>query len=187
MNPYRILGVPENASEEDIKRAYRALVKKHHPDRYAGDPEAAEAAAEKLKQINQAYDMLIRMRQTGQRTTGSYTAGSELAQVRAAIARGDLATAEMLLDAFGYQSAEWHYLKGVVLLRRGWYDGARQHLGMAYQMEPGNPEYKQAFDVVNQTGGSYRNVFGGQNRAVMNTLCISCAVCSIFSCCCRGL
>lgn len=185
MNPYSVLGVSENASEEDIKRAYRTLVKKFHPDRYAGDPNAAAAATEKLKQINQAYDMLIKMRQTGQDYSQTYTAGSDIARVRAAVARGDLAAAEMLLDAIRDQSAEWHYLKGIVLLRRGWYEGARQHLEAAYQMNPGNPEYRQAWEVVNQTGGAYRNFFSGQNRALNYTLCASCAACSLFSCCCR--
>ena len=130
--------------------------------------------------------MLIKMKQTGQNYSGTYTAGTPLARVRAAIARGDLATAEMLLDAVREQSAEWHYLKGVILLRRGWYEGARQHFEAAYQMNPGNPEYRQAWETVNQTGGAYRTVFNGQNRAVMNTLCISCAACSILGCCCRG-
>jgi len=185
LNPYSVLGVSENASEEDIKRAYRTLVKKFHPDRYAGDPNAAAAATEKLKQINQAYDMLIKMRQTGQDYSQTYTAGSDIARVRAAVARGDLAAAEMLLDAIRDQSAEWHYLKGIVLLRRGWYEGARQHLEAAYQMNPGNPEYRQAWEVVNQTGGAYRNFFSGQNRALNYTLCASCAACSLFSCCCR--
>lgn len=187
MNPYTVLGVSEKASEEDIKRAYRSLVKKYHPDRYAGDPKAEAAASEKLKQINQAYDMLIKMRQTGQDYSSTYTAGSGLAQVRAAIARGDLATAEMLLDAIREQSAEWHYLKGVVLLRRGWYEGARQHFDAAYQMNPGNPEYRQAWEMVNQTGGSFRNFTGGQNRALNYTLCASCVACSFLSCCCRYL
>lgn len=185
MNPYKILGVSENASDEDIKRAYRTLVKKHHPDRYAGDLEAETAASEKLKQINQAYDMLIKMRQRGQETSGTYTAGSELSQVRAAIARGDLATAEMLLDRVDYKSAEWHYLKGVILLRRGWYEGAHEHFKTAYQMNPGNSEYKNAWEVVNQTGGGYRDFYGGQRSPGMNTLCTTCALCSLFNCCCN--
>jgi len=185
LNPYTVLGVSQNASEEDIKKAYRSLVKKYHPDRYAGDPKAEAAASEKLKQINQAYDMLIKMRQPGQDYSGTYTAGSALAQVRAAIARGDLSTAEMLLDAMGDRPAEWHYLRGVVLLRRGWYDGARQHFETAYGMNPGNPEYRQAWEMINQTGGAYRNVFTGQNRALNYTLCASCVACSLLSCCCR--
>lgn len=183
MNPYNVLGVSENATEEEIKKAYRTQVKKYHPDQFAGDTRAADAAAEKLKQINIAYDMLSKSRAGGGDQGSSYT-GTDFVQVRAAIARGDLATAEMLLDAIGYQSAEWHYLKGVILLRRGWYEGARQHFETAHAMNPRNTEYKEAFDTVNQTGGTYQDFYGGQSPA-MGGLCTTCAICSVLNCCCN--
>lgn len=53
---YETLGVPKNASEEDIKKAYRKLAMKHHPDRNQGD--AAKAAEEKFKEAKEAYEML---------------------------------------------------------------------------------------------------------------------------------
>jgi molecular chaperone DnaJ len=53
---YEILGVPKNASEEDIKKAYRKLAMKHHPDRNQG--EAAKTAEEKFKEAKEAYEML---------------------------------------------------------------------------------------------------------------------------------
>ena len=55
MNPYEVLGVSENADEETIKKAYKELVKKYHPDRYINNP-LADLAAEKMKEINKAYD-----------------------------------------------------------------------------------------------------------------------------------
>ncbi len=183
MNPYKVLGVSENASDEEIKQAYRTLVKKYHPDRYAGDPRMAEAAAEKLKQINQAYDVIEKMRRGGD--AGSSYTGPELAQVRAAIARGDIAAAEMLLDRIDYKSAEWHYLKGVVMLRRGWYEGAREHFETAHGMSPGNAEYKNAYETMNQTAGEYRDFYGGGETPTMNNLCTTCALCSLLSCCCN--
>ena len=53
---YEILGVPKNASEDDIKKAYRKLAMKYHPDRNQGD--AAKAAEEKFKEIKEAYEIL---------------------------------------------------------------------------------------------------------------------------------
>ena len=53
---YDILGVPRNATEEDIKKAYRKLAMKHHPDRNQGDK--AKVSEEKFKEAKEAYEML---------------------------------------------------------------------------------------------------------------------------------
>lgn len=53
-NPYKILGVSEGASKEEIRRAYRKKAKENHPDLHPGDPHATE----RMQQINAAYDML---------------------------------------------------------------------------------------------------------------------------------
>ena len=64
MNPYEVLGVSENASEEEIKRAYKELVKKYHPDKYQNNP-LADLAEEKLQEVNEAYDMIMKGRASG--------------------------------------------------------------------------------------------------------------------------
>ncbi len=53
---YETLGVPKNASEEEIKKSYRKLAMKHHPDRNQGD--SAKVAEEKFKEAKEAYEML---------------------------------------------------------------------------------------------------------------------------------
>ena len=53
-DPYKILGVSRDASDEEIKRAYRQLAKKYHPDRNPGDTEAAK----KMQQVNAAYEQI---------------------------------------------------------------------------------------------------------------------------------
>ena len=53
-DPYKVLGVSPDASDEEIKRAYRKLAKQYHPDLNPGD----EVAAKKMQQINAAYDQI---------------------------------------------------------------------------------------------------------------------------------
>ena len=69
-NPYKVLGVSETATDEEIKKAYRELVKKYHPDKYADNP-LADVAAEKMKEINAAYEQITKDRKAGR--TGGYS------------------------------------------------------------------------------------------------------------------
>ncbi|MBR3423502.1 MAG: J domain-containing protein, partial [Clostridia bacterium] len=63
-DPYSVLGVPRDASEEEIKKAYRALARKYHPDNYAGSAQAA-GYEEVMKEINEAYDAIQKERAGG--------------------------------------------------------------------------------------------------------------------------
>ena len=70
-DPYAVLGVSSSASEEEIKRAYRDLVKKYHPDNYANNP-LADLAEAKMKEVNEAYDAIMKARtQGGYRPAGT--------------------------------------------------------------------------------------------------------------------
>ena len=66
MNPYDILGVAPDASDEEIAKAYKRLAKRYHPDLNPGDA----AAAERMGRINQAYDQIKAMRQRGEACGG---------------------------------------------------------------------------------------------------------------------
>ncbi|NCA80766.1 MAG: hypothetical protein EOM76_11400, partial [Sphingobacteriia bacterium] len=59
MGPYNVLGVPNTASDDEIKQAYRELARKYHPDKYINNP-LADLAQDKMKQINEAYDMIMK-------------------------------------------------------------------------------------------------------------------------------
>ena len=74
-DPYSVLGVSPNASDEEIKKAYRELARKYHPDNYQNNP-LADLAEEKMKEINEAYETITKQRSGGggsyQRPSGGY-------------------------------------------------------------------------------------------------------------------
>jgi curved DNA-binding protein CbpA len=161
-DPYQILGVSENASDEEIKKAYRELARKYHPDNYHDNP-LADLAQEKMKEINAAYEEINRQRGSGgsgsRGSYGSYQSygrqstgtSSVLQQVRVAIQMGDISRAEALLGNYSDHNAEWNFLRGAVCYRRGWMDEAKRYYQTACQMEPGNQEYQQALEFM-ETG-----------------------------------
>lgn len=189
-DPYNVLGVDPSASDDEVKRAYRELARKYHPDNYQDNP-LADLAEEKMKEINEAYDAITRARAGGggQASGGtqrqyqsqySYqsqaTGDVTYAQIRQCINIGDLGRAEQLLRTVSQQNAEWHYLYGYVAYRKGWLDEATQHFQTAYAMEPGNPEYRQAVTMMQQGGAGYRPAgYGATGCDPCTTyMCISC-------------
>ena len=76
-NPYEILGVSENASDEEIKKAYRKLAKQYHPDNYTDNP-LKDLADEKMKEVNEAYDTIQKLRSAGGSGTSGNNTGSPL-------------------------------------------------------------------------------------------------------------
>ena len=125
-DPYRVLGVAPDAPDDEIKKAYRELAKKYHPDNYTDSP-LADIASEKMKEINQAYDLIQKMR-TGAKTTfdgnKAYTdaSGSAFSDIRVMINTGRFSEAEMILDYIAEEdrNAEWNFLKGCILTHKGW-------------------------------------------------------------------
>ncbi|MDR2665569.1 MAG: J domain-containing protein [Oscillospiraceae bacterium] len=195
-DPYSVLGVSAGASDDEIKKAYRELVRKYHPDNYHDNP-LADLASEKMKEINEAYDEVTRQRAGGGRPgagAGAYahsgfngSAGSaQFAGIRQAINSGQLGAAERMLMAVGDRSAEWHFLMGSLYYRKGWLDDAMTYYRTAAAMEPGNAEYRQALDYMNRGGQSYRPY--GYETPVANAGCDACDICTALMCadlCCR--
>lgn len=174
-DPYQVLGVPSTATDEEVKKAYRDLARKYHPDNYHNNP-LADLAQERMKEINEAYEAVQSQRKaqrsggystsgTGYGTgyggyqsayQGSYQGSSRYQRVRMAISSGDLNLAEELLNAQTNHDAEWNFLKGAICYRRGWLDEARRYYQTAVTMAPDNPEYQRALDILEGRGTAYR-------------------------------
>lgn len=188
-DPYSVLGVSPSASDEEIKKSYRELVRKYHPDNYHNNP-LSDLAQEKMKEINEAYDQITKNRTGGGNSgsyggsySGGYTSSSggsaEYNQVRVAINSGNLGLAEELLNNASNRNAEWHFLMGSVCYRKGWLDDARRYFQTAADMDPGNQEYIQALSFAgrgqpyNPYGYDYNSRVGG---------CSACDICTAMLC-----
>ncbi|MCC8123507.1 MAG: DnaJ domain-containing protein [Oscillospiraceae bacterium] len=196
-DPYSVLGVDPGASDDEIKRAYRELARKYHPDNYQNNP-LSDLAEEKMKEVNEAYEAINRQRASGggghgaaygaggQRSQHQYThsgGGTIYAQVRQAVNFGDLTRAEQLLRTVSTQDAEWHFLTGAIAYRKGWLDEAMQHYQTACTMDPGNAEYRQALMMMQSGGSAYQPYgYGGTGAGA----CECCSACLCLNCLCGG-
>ena len=196
-DPYEVLGVSPDAGDDEIKRAYRDLARKYHPDNYQNNP-LADLAEEKMKEINQAYDAITKGRTGG--SGGGYTSqsysyggsayqqqrqsagGNVFAQVRQAVNRNDLDGAEQLLQGVPSRNGEWYFLMGSIAYRRGWLDEARQNYQIAGRMDPNNMEYRQALGMMQRGGYGYQPDMAGTNCDAMD--CCTAMMC--MNCMCGG-
>ena len=209
-DPYEILGVRKNASQDEIKEAYKTMVKKYHPDKYQNNP-LADLAQEKLKEVNEAYDALTRNGSGGNSNYGpgsSYSSsgrssygpggsgygsgpnygsgqnqgqgGVRFAEVRQYIDRGDLASAESILSRSNIRDGEWCFLTGMIAWRRGRHDEALSMVQQAVNMEPGNYEYRRAMDTMLQQGGMFRTA--SYRRGYTSQEDMMCRMCQCYLC-----
>ena len=195
------MGIPPTATDDEVKAAYRALARKYHPDNYADNP-LSDLAKEKMQEINEAYDSIIRSRKEGNGGTsqgqgqGGYNGGyrqpnggpSRYNDVRQMILNNRLMDAEMILDGIpaNARDAEWYYLKGMVLHKKGWLEDAYNHFATACRMDPNNVEYRQAF---NQAGmGRQQGGYSAPATPSPSGNCDACDVCQALwcaDCCCE--
>lgn len=188
-NPYEVLGVSENATDEEIKKAYRKLAKQYHPDNYVDNP-LKDLAAEKMKAINEAYDQIQKMRSGNYNSQNSQNGGysnanNGFARVRNLINSRRINEAETLLNGMTDRNAEWHFLMGLIYYQKGWLQDARNELNTACRMDPYNREYAMWQQRLNSGAGS--SPYSGMNTNNAGG-CSGCDVCQgllCADCCCE--
>ncbi len=202
-NPYTVLGISENATDAEIKKAYRELAKKYHPDNYQDSP-LADVASEKMKEVNEAYDEIQKLRRDGRRyssqsgstySSGGYNAyggtphgytHTNYPDVRSYIQSGRLDDAQTILNGVPVdkRDAEWYFLSGMIDYRRGWTDKAYNNFKTACDMDPQNNEFRHAFSMCNRQ----RSYASDQYNSNRGCGCSSCDICSgllCADCCCE--
>ena len=214
-DPYQILGVDRNASDEEIKRAYRKLAKKYHPDANPGD----EYAARKMQEINDAYDRIKNPEKSQgpgsgsqgynpygqgygsygygpfggyyQQQNRSYNqkyADSHLQAAYNYILYRRYREALNVLSQFeGVKGAEWYYLSALANQGVGNQVTALEHMRKAVSMDPGNQEYLNALDRMEHGGDDYRRQAGNfQGFDLKMNPCTSLCLCYLFNIFCCG-
>ncbi len=203
-DPYKVLGVDRNASDEEVKKAYLALARKYHPDKYT-DTDLAELAAEKMKEVNAAYDAIQQERANRSAQSeagGGYSdyqgsADSRFAYIRRLINAGDIVGAQARLDEIPVsdRGAEWCFLMGCVAIKGRRYADAALYFDEACRQDPRNMEYRMARDNLRRQAENYGSWETVRNSGAGDTCCYcgdGCDCCSSLLCadcfceCCGG-
>ena len=205
-DPYRVLGVSPQATDDEVKQAYRALAKKYHPDVNNG---SADAEA-RMKEVNEAYSMIMKWRREGTEGTGyngAYGAGQgygggagyasanpHMQAARNYIRAGHFQEAMHILEDIMERNAEWYYLCGEASLGLGNRVAALNYARQAVSMNPNNFEYRALLSRLEGGAQYYQTGSSGRGFSMPTVLCgsplLGCCVlnllCNCLCNCCGG-
>lgn len=192
-NPYDVLGVPSTASDDEIKKAYRDLTRKYHPDANVNNP-LADLAEEKFKEVQEAYDIIMKERANGGRSYNDYNNSNsgnsynygygygggynnsgyngggqqqavEIQAVYNFLNNRRYQDALNVLGRMPNRNAQWYYLSAIANNGIGNNIIARDHAAQAVNMEPNNMQYRQLLNQLNWNSQRYQgNPYGGYSN-----------------------
>jgi len=143
-NAYEILGIAKNADEREIRRAYRDMARRWHPDRFPEGPERMWAE-QKMTAINIAYHEAMEASVSSIDINAVTPEDEQFADARRLLEIGQVSAARQALMRIAARSAEWNYLFGAILLRQGEYEKAVLYFGIAARQKPHNQQYRAAY------------------------------------------
>lgn len=189
-DPYKVLGLSYGATDEQVTKAYRKLVKKYHPDLHPGDEEAAR----KMSEINEAYDQIksgaanqYNGYSNSQNNSYSNSEDTNLYQAASHFIRtGMYIEALRVLSEIQNRSAEWYYLSSIANYYTNNRITALNHAKMAVQMEPNNLVYQKLLQQIQSGGNMYNEQSRNYGRPLdMQNICFWwCIADTICNCCC---
>lgn len=210
-DPYQVLGISRGASDDEVKKAYRTLSRKYHPDANINNPNK-DQAEERFKQVQQAYDQIMKERQQGYsegpagdgpfggfygryyyNDAGNHSSnGGASPKLQAAanyIRNRCYPEALNVLESipFSERQGTWYYLSAVANSSIGNKATAIEHINRAVSLEPSNMQYRQLQQFIENGGTWYTNM--GQNYerpyASRGSLCLNLLCLELcFGCCC---
>lgn len=190
-NPYDVLGVDPGSSDEEVKKAYRKLSRRYHPDANINNPNKDQAEA-KFKEVQSAYTQIMNQRENGdtygsfynsQQSQQSYS-GEEAVQMQAVynfINNQHYREALNLLNNMANRNANWYYLSAIANMGIGNNVNALECAKRAVDMDPSNQEYRMLLQRLQfggqwyqQRGEEYGGTpFGGGGSWCMNLICLN--------------
>ncbi len=202
-DPYKILGVSPGASDDEVTKAYRRLAKKYHPDLNPGDA----AAAEKMSEINAAYDKIkngYKPERGGTSSSygraysygGAYSSGnayssddaSKMESVRVLLNNGRYYEALSLLSFIGTRNARWYYFNAIANYGVGQRMAALESAKIAYEKEPYNADYEELYNKLSGAGKTYYEASEsyGRPRFRFSSMCLWCCIADFLCMLCGG-
>lgn len=209
-DPYQVLGVSRSASDEEIKKAYRTLSRRYHPDANVNNPNK-EVAEEKFKEVQQAYDKIIREKQSGssdsayaengpfggfygkyyKENTSADSNENNRMQAAANYIRNRYykeALTALSDIPLSVRNAKWYYYSAIAHNGLGNNATAIEHINIAVNLEPSNFQYRQYQEYMSGGGTWYTSMGSGYERPYTSAgrFCFSFFLMQLFcSCCCR--